>query len=253
LGLISAGETSIPRPATFTFYGKPVIPAAVKLKRVSDIIPQEFIRAADDMSAKFYVSSSGTSSSSAAGYHSNRKKKYRGKAGIDYGIYFMVMLDQNPQMLSGEPIVINKARQMAKEHSLFAHPAITVDKIFEWGDKLGYLLLSKDDVVLTAEGQQYYQLRNQPKASSPGMPVFRSKIHYPVWVNSNNGKTSIGKRPEGKNWMAYTNLIQITHPRLGKGYASVSNDKTKAPKMRFQPVQVPQGVTIIKIDGYRCP
>ncbi|MFA5336791.1 MAG: SNF2-related protein, partial [Candidatus Omnitrophota bacterium] len=65
LGLISGGEISTSRPATFTFYGNPVIPAAARARRVSDIIPQEFIRAADEMSEKFYATSHSPLSSSA--------------------------------------------------------------------------------------------------------------------------------------------------------------------------------------------
>ncbi|MDD5584257.1 MAG: amylo-alpha-1,6-glucosidase, partial [Candidatus Omnitrophica bacterium] len=61
LGLISCGGASNAHMANLTFYGNPMIPAAVEEKRALEIIPQEFIQTADRMSAEFFAASAGVS------------------------------------------------------------------------------------------------------------------------------------------------------------------------------------------------
>ncbi|MBU2103068.1 MAG: glycosyltransferase, partial [Candidatus Omnitrophica bacterium] len=48
-------------------------------------------------------------------------------------------------------------------------------------------------------------------------------VRFPVWVSTEDGRTTIGKRPQGAEWVAHTNLLQITHPRMGKGYPRSSS------------------------------
>ncbi|MBU2265519.1 MAG: hypothetical protein KJ977_00590, partial [Candidatus Omnitrophica bacterium] len=82
--------------------------------------------------------------------------------------------------------------------------------------------------------------KGQP-ASSPGkreedvqisikkieLPASAARVRYPVWVNTITGETRIEKKPQGENWVFYTNLLQITHSRLGKGYPRGSSSPSR--------------------------
>ena len=57
------------------------------------------------------------------------------------------------------------------------------------------------------------------------LPVSAARIMFPVWVNANTGVTHIGKpfKKLPADWVPFTNVLQITHPRIGKGYPSRSS------------------------------
>ncbi|MFA6282020.1 MAG: alpha-amylase family glycosyl hydrolase, partial [Candidatus Omnitrophota bacterium] len=112
----------------------------------------------------------------------NRKKNYLCKAGVDYGLYFMVMLDQVPALLEGQEISLSDVVTLAKRHSLFKHPVVTVNKIIQWGVKESYLLMPDNKAVkLVDKGRLYYQGRSKPHASSPNLTGKRILVmsnHY---------------------------------------------------------------------------
>ncbi|MDD4182395.1 MAG: HEAT repeat domain-containing protein [Candidatus Omnitrophica bacterium] len=203
------------------------------------VVPQAFTGASAQVTGKFQRQ---TGSSAA---DSGRKRKYRTKAGVDYGIYFMVMLDQVPLLLEGQEVSLKQADRLARKHSLFAHSVITVGKLFAWGERQGYLSVSGSySVRLTDLGRQYFQERNKftedsltslPKRGSSAAKPAKNKekmsshrIIYPVWVNS-DGRTFIGEKPEGKSWAAYTDIFQITHPHVRKIKFSAAKKRSSSP------------------------
>jgi len=107
--------------------------------------------------------------SSPAGDSSRRRAKRRSpwKADTDYGLYFLVLLDQVPEFLSGQQVGLRQAEVSAKKHCLFNHPAITVRTLFKWGEAQGYFTVYDNTAALTIEGKDYYYERNKPISSSP--------------------------------------------------------------------------------------
>ncbi|MFA5337522.1 MAG: hypothetical protein WC330_04235 [Candidatus Omnitrophota bacterium] len=109
-----------------------------------------------------------SSAGSPAGGGSRKRAKSRGpwKVDTDYGLYFLVMIDQAPAFLSGQQVSLSQADTLAKKHCLFNHPAITVKKLFKWGEAQGHLTVHDNIATLTNEGKKYYHDRGRPVSSS---------------------------------------------------------------------------------------